>query len=568
MASFSRMYPRTVLFPALGVLLGIALGCDPGGGDDPTSGGPGTTGSTDPSGASSTSSASAEETTDPGTSGDGSSGDESTGGIEPPPGYNVGRELYEGSEAMLVHEDAGYGLTLDYGVMSSDISGDGSTVWVALYNEYAPSGPDYKVYSMNVDGTDVQESSLVRPDDAPYAPQLFRVRTTDDGETAILTQYTYDSLGNVVAQFERASRGGAFSVLTTSNGEVEGLGLADSVLTEVTAEGDAIVFRTGRNLWRADEAGGWVPFVIGQVEALTWNGADLPGNSVFRGLDITDNGGEFASMVDLTSSDSAVIVGTSVATTAIEAVEEGGIASFYDSAEIDGAGEVVTYSHPNPVQTWVGEQGGVHEEIAAPVGTINNADLADDGQMFHAVVASPTQAPFWQDVGGNERTASMSSAYIFFGSVPTIYGRLSHDGSVFLTPTWGLIAVQRGVTAYGAGVDYVFWRFDDEGDLVVRAVVTASDEIKYVTVHPLLERYLRPSQLWAFEQDPTYLARNGVTLEPLEGEPNTYEGIIDVNPDATEPLDERFSFRVTVQQGPAGDDAVTSTGFKDFDLFL
>ena len=452
--------------------------------------------------------------------------------------------------------------------MSSDISGDGTAVWVALYNEYAPDGPDYRVYSMNVDGTDVQESSLVRPDDAPYAPQLFRVRTTDDGETAILTQYTYDSLGNVVAQFERASRGGAFSVLTTSDGETEGLGLADSVLTEVTADGDAIVFRTGRNLWRANESDGWVPFVIAQVEALTWNGEDLPGNSVFRGLDITDNGGEFTSVVDLGNSDSAVIVGTSIASTAFEAVEEGDIASFYSTPEIDGAGEVVTYAHSNPMQTWVGEQGGTHDEIAAPVGTINNADLADDGQIFHAVVVTPTQAPFWQAVGSNERTASMSSAYTFFGSVPTIYGRLSHDGSVFLTPTWGLIAVQRGVTAYGAGVDHVFWRFDEEGNLVVRAVVDASDEIKYITVHPLLDRYLRPSQQWDYDQDPTYIARTGLYLEPVEGEPNTYEVVMDLNPDATEPLDERYSFRVTVQQGPAGDDTVTSTGFKDFDLFL
>lgn len=483
--------------------------------------------------------------------------------IAPPEGYTTGRVLYRGSEAMLFHETDALGFALDgYGVMSSSLSGDGQVVWLALYNEFAAGGPDYKIFSMNVDGTNVEEASFVRPADAPYFPQGFRVRTTDDGELAVLTQYTYDSNSNVVAQISRASRGGTFSVITTSNGEVEGLGLADSVHTEVTADGSAVLFSTGRNLWRANEADAWVPFTVFRIEDLSWNGNALPGNAIFRGLDITDNGGEFATRVNLTANETAILVGTGIGATAFEATSEG---TFYQTAEIDSLGETVTYSHPNPAQSWLGPKGGTHDEITAPVGTITNVDLADGGQVFHAVAVPSKPIPFFGTVGSDDRVASLSQQWSIFGSVPAIAGQLSNDGNVFVTPTWGLIAVHRDRVVYGAHVDAVFWRFDDAGDLVIRAQVRTEQEAIVVNAVPLYDRYIRPSFLYEFAEDPTYTYRNGLELTELEDEPGTFEGTMTINPDATVPLDERYSFRVMVGQGPAGE--VVSTGFVDFDLF-
>lgn len=562
-----------VCTPALLLTLS-AIGCDSGGdggsdetdtdasGTSPSTSGtnPSTTNPTEPTGPGSTS----DDATTDDTVADASS---SSGGIEPPPGYSVGRELFRGSEAMLYNEYAALGLSMEgYPVMSLDLSGDGNTLWVAVYNEYADAGPDYRVYSMDTGGTNVEESAVVRPDDAPYAPQLFRVRTTESGEVGILTQYTYDSMDRVVAQIERASRGGAFAVLTQSDGATEALGLAETVSTEVTDSGDAVIFETGRNIWRANESDGWAPFVIAQVDNLTWEGEALPGNSVFNGLSLSDNGGEFATYVDLSASEAAIIVGTGINSTSIEAVADARTTDFYASAELDNAGETITYS--NPSSTWVGEQGGSHDLTEVPLGTVQNADLAGDGQTFHASIISPNINPFWQDIESGQRTISMSPTWLYYMGPSAVNGAVSDDGTVLVSAIKdGVIAVHRGTEAYGASVDHVFWRFDEEGSLVVRAVVSSADEVKNVVVNPLWERWLRPSMLFEFEEDPTYTYRNGLNLEPVEGEPDTWEGVMPLNADATNELDERYSFRVTVQQGPAGNADVTSTGFMDFDLF-
>lgn len=482
-----------------------------------------------------------------------------------PEGYTTGRILYRGSEAKLFDEvDAeSHALALDgYGIMSFSLSGDGQVVWLALYNEFAPGGPDYKVFSMNVDGSNVEEASFVRPADAPYFPTGFRVRTTDDGELAVLTQYTYDSNDNVVAEISRASRGGSFSVLTTSNGEVEGLGLAESVSTEVTADGSAVLFTTGRIIWRANESDGWVPFEIYRIDDLSWNGEDVPGNAVMRGLDITDNGGEFATRANISTSETAIIVGTGIGATAFEATAD---RDFYPTAEIDGAGEVVTYSHSNPRGSWLGPKGGTHDEITAPAGSITNIDLADGGQVFHATAIPTKPIPFFGFVGSDERVASLSQQWSIFGMISSLSGQLDNAGNVFVTSNSGLIAVHRDRVAYGAHVDAVFWRFDEEGNLVIRAQVRGEQEVVYVSAMPLFERYIRPSFLYGSGEDPTYLYRNGIELVAVEDEPNTYEATFPIDTDATEPLDERFSFRVLVGQGTAGE--VTSTGFVDFDLF-
>ncbi len=554
-------------------ILALATGCDSGGGgSDTTDTDPGTSGPTSNTSPSTTNTPT-EPTTQGSTTDDSTTDDtvadasSSSGGIEVPPGYTVGRELFRGSEAMLYNEYAALGLSMEgYPVMSLDLSGDGSTLWVAVYNEYADPGPDYRVYSMDITGGNVQESSLVRPEDAPYAPQLFRVRTTESGEVGILTQYTYDTMDRVVAQIERASRGGGFSVLTQSDGATEALGLAETVYTEVTASGDAVIFETGRNIWRANESDGWTPFVIAQVENLSWNGEALPGNSVFNGLSLTDNGGEFATYVDLSANEAAIIVGTGINSTSIEAVADARMQDFYATAELDNAGEMITYS--NPSQTWVGEQGGTHQATEVPLGTIQNSDLSGDGQTFHAAIISPNINPFWQDIESGQRTLSMTPTWLYYMGPSAVNAVVSDDGTVLVSAIKdGVVAVHRGVEAYGASVDHVFWRFDDEGSLVVRAVITSAEEVKDVVVNPLWERWIKPSLLFEYEEDPTYTYRNGLYLEPVEGEPNTWEGVMPLNADASNELDERYSFRVTVQQGPAGNDDVTSTGFMDFDLF-
>ncbi len=480
--------------------------------------------------------------------------------IPVPDGYTATQTLRHGSEAKLIGEP---GLALDlpgYRIISATLSGDGQVAWFSVQYDWADEGDKYRVFSMRTDGTQLHESELVRPSDAPYHPGGFIVRTSGDGEVALLTQYTYDSEDRVVAQFSLATRGEDFQVVGTSNGEAESLGLAQSVNTELTDAGDAVVFTTGQRLWRADAASGWVPFEIDNTQNLTWDGEPPPWNSNFESLDVNISGGEWISHIWLNGDDHAVVTGTSVATYGIEDVSE---ADVYHGVQMDDAGEVVAWTAV-PHTSYIGEQGGVHRQIEVPVGEVWNVALADGGEVFHGSArTAQTVMPFFERVDGSGREASLTPTWTTYGTVPAPVGQLSDDGQVFVTRTPAPLIHHRDAEVFGAGVDAVFWK--EEGDeVVIRAVVHHEDELVSVVAHPVLDDWMPPRAQYGYDEDPTNLIRLGLHLLPIEDEPGHYEGRFTPRAEASLPFDNRYSFRVVVNQGADG--TALSNGYLDVRL--
>lgn len=481
--------------------------------------------------------------------------------IPAPPGYSDTRYLRRGSEARLLGEP-GLLLDLPHTVTSVALSGDGQVAWLTAQYDWAPEGEKYRVFSMRTDGTELHESELVRPADAPYFPGGFVVKTSGDGEVAMLTQYTKDDEDRVVAEFSLASRGGDFQAVGTSQGHVESLGLAQTVWAELTDAGDAIVFTTGKYLWRADAASGWVPFEIDHQDNLQWDGEPPPWNSNFGSLDLNHSGGEWISHVWLGDDDHALVTGTSVATYGIEDVFD---AEIYGGVSLDDAGETLAFTVV-PYTSYVGEQGGAHRLVEVPVGQVRNVDLADGGEVFHgaATTTNGNLMPFFENVDGTNRVASLTPTWTTFGSVSTPHGQLSDDGQVFLTQAPGPLVHHRSPDVFGAGVDAVFTRVGDEGEVFLRAVVHARDEITSVTAFPLVDDWMPPRMQYGYDEDPLHLIRFGLELLAVEGEPGHFEGSFTPRAEASLPFDERYSFRVTVNQGQGS--TPLSNGYLDVAL--
>ncbi len=79
----------------------------------------------------------------------------------------------------------------------------------------------------------------------------------------------------------------------------------------------------------------------------------------------------------------------------------------------------------------------------------------------------------------------------------------------------------------------------------------SGDEIKNVVLRPLKDRYVDPSVFVPAAENPLFFARQGQTLNALDGEPGAYEAVLDLDGKRSF-IDGSYSLRVAVQSGPVG----------------
>jgi hypothetical protein len=370
-------------------------------------------------------------------------------------------------------------------------------------------------------------------------------------------------------------------VMDTENPAMDGapsFGNAQFLHPAATDDGLSLIFVHREQVWRLNQADGWVPFSIGERDDIMWNGASATG--IFSGLDITATGGQWTSSLVLTedgNAERAVVTGTPPNVVTLEAVWEAPVtASAW--VHIDDLGETVAYAHSGPgfgeAKAFVGEQSGTVREILVDADYPTEVTLSDDGEVVHVVNAVAGMGDCLTSffVGADDGAGRvMAHSGTFDDCLRT--PQLSDDGSVYAARVdiggnlyvAGALLGHRNIVPDGApeASDIAFGR-DEEGDLLVRARASAggNDVVKSVRVLPLYQRYVRPAAVLEQAEDPTYGWRTGQELMAVENSAGLYETTLGLG-GLGDLLDEDFSVRLVVTSGPA-ESAANQASFYDF----
>ncbi len=499
-----------------------------------------------------------------------------------PPGYTRAVTLYHGSEALLVGGDGSSGDSPGaaiqregYAATSFAVSDDGATIWVTIRNEFVAPEDQWEVWSVRADGSDPQRSPMTFESPGSY-PAGVAVRTNETGTVAIVTAphaVGAPGLPDRGYTFKIASdRGAPFSKIASTDDMMPApsLGLAQPIYPKMTEDGQSLLFNTGPSIWRMSQSGGWVPFEVGRKADLRFNGNAPPSNVRFQDLDISANGGQWMTTIEFrdTETHEVVLTGMSIPSTTFEAVETDKFP--LGRVQIDDAGETVAYTYGGPslgdVRSYVGEQGGVVREILTDLDGVADVALSGNGQLIHCLnkpssFATVHTSFFENAQSGAGRVKAHSN---FFGGRGISGGEMDDAGSVMAalvdidtSPLFfgGLWVVHPQVSIAGSpDITSVSYRYDDTDDsLVVRVTVepASGDEVKNVVLRPLKDRYVDPSVFVPAAENPFFFARQGQTLNALDGEPGAYEAVLDLDGKRSF-IDGSYSLRVAVQSGPAG----------------
>ena len=457
--------------------------------------------------------------------------------------------LYVGSELLFVGSPTTPGVGYDISLPFADtvdlaLSGDGSAVWFLVLDFAFGADPTtrYQVFSMRTDGSDVRQSGLFLADGGIVADLL----TTEGGEAGVLDlRYVAAVPGPFPPtehRFMRAARGNAFGInldtFDVDDPDLGPFGAAESIHPNLTDDGEALYFAQEPFIWKTPLNPGMNPFQVGEAEKISFGTLDLLNG--FDLLDITGNGGEWITTLEFDREGpdemQLVVTGMSIPVTSIENAFVG--ARNPTPPQIDDAGEVVTFCEGVIFEQTcvVGNQGGVQRTIVVPIGEPRFVGLADGGGVFYAPLAEAGSATTYGDmlesVDGGARVAATSG--FFSGAFEGSFA-ISDDGRVLAAtvpvPGTGIegLAVAfpgRAVLPDLPRIEDIRYRYDESGNLVVRARVTSPDGFWTITARPLYDRIIDPVYVFDQEVNPFYFVRFGRPLFPVPGEPDTFEATL------------------------------------------
>ena len=442
----------------------------------------------------------------------------------------------------------GFQLPEGFGISDFSLSGDGSTVWMTLYNEFASGGPQaqWQVWSLLTGGSGAVRHTIALPEDG--ASDL-DVSTSEHGDVAYLAA-SYSVLAPGFAdrefRFYRASRTGSgsasavFDTATLPTDEPD-FGLGVPTWLRATDDGQAFLWNAGEFISRHDAGMAHTRTVLARRSDIAYNGEELPVG--FSGLDISGNGGVWTTATGVRDPkpnapdniSAAVITQTGPTSVTIEAIED-----TIDSTTLNVSDDARTVAYCRgglgTGSCWVGDQGGLQRAIRAPLDQISTVALADGGGVLYAVNSRSGTATVHTGVLENrDGTVRVRAASRIFVNDAAGFVQLSDGGELLAAPIdvvltdyastnglW-LLAPEAPPSGGDPTISNVRYGYDGNGDLVLEADISAADGIGQALVHPLKDRIIDPVLVVPEAENPFYSIRFSFGgLAPVAGKPDTY----------------------------------------------
>ena len=478
---------------------------------------------------------------------------------QPPAGFKFASIAHSGTEELLVgpseYMDSSVAFFLEhpFNVGGFALSGDGQKVWFLTYWHWS-AGPDTpndwaRVYSMNIDGSDLQCSNISLDDAYPGWKSPFRgLATNYDGSDAVVelavvyNPGTFSEYG--ASRFFHCTPGGSAAlVYDTTDNPPEGSGGRGLRLND---DATKFFWINASNLWAVDLTAPGAATQIATVDHLNFYGPwDPVTGGEFNSFDIDGAGTKWMINIRFWDNDTqsarwelASGVGELPQTLqGITLAREGVIAPYFCMTD-DGstvAYECTQGGHWNYVQ---GPGGTVDLTATGPVhtGATEGVRLSDNGNIAFFTYASDgtIDGANWSSVLYNLETKArhMVGTGYFYGSITGF--QLSDDGGV-LAGIFGCcrseplnhIWVWRDGVGARTGfptISEVVYRFDDEVDaLIVRVKATGANGLDRLFTHTHINGVV-PNGFYPADQSP--LHGENEYFAAVEGETDTYERII------------------------------------------
>lgn len=473
---------------------------------------------------------------------------------ETPTGFTAATITYSASEELLagptVDASVGFNLEHPFNVGGLALSGDGQKVWFWAYWHWSGTPPaDFiRIYSMNIDGSDLEQTSLPMAD----ASRGWAIATNVDGSVAVfelgvtINPDTFSQKDG--SRFFLCTPGGAASELYDTvdkppSGSAGQLRLNDS--------GTTFYWRDMYNLWSVDVNFPGQENQLVTVDHLNFFGPwDPVTGGVINYFDIDATGGTWMTNVRFWDNDTQtaryeLVYGSGALPEdmhGISKAEPGAIADIFNLAD-DGL--TVAYQCTDGGDScYVQGPGGTTDLTATGLSsTVATTDvrLSDDGStawfayVSDVAIDGTTYSGVLLDLAtGTRRLAGPA----FSGSLDSWYSQISDDGSVVagkwgccrsepLTHVWVWRDGVSGLPGFPA-ISNISYRYDSESDALIVRVKASSPNgferlVTYAHKNGVLVGGFIPS-----DQSPLH-SEYASYFTAVEGSSDEYERVIYLN---------------------------------------
>ncbi len=480
---------------------------------------------------------------------------------QPPAGFKLATVAHSGTEELLVgpsdYIDSSVAFRLEhpFNLGGYALSGDGQKVWFWTYWHWS-AGPDMpndwaRVYSMNIDGSNLQRSDISL-DDAygGWNSPFYGIATDYDGSDAIIELHVVYNPGTFseygASRFFHCTPGApADMVYDTTDNPPTGSGGRGLRLNDNATK---FFWINASNLWAVDLASPAAATQICTVDHLNFYGPwDPVTGGEFASFDIDAAGTTWMINIrfwdnDTQSSRWELASGVGElpdSTQGITLAREGLVAPYF--CMTDDASMVAYHSQAGGNWCYVQGPGGTADLTAdGPPHTKATYDvrLSDNGKI----------AWFWYEANGDlgpggatvlydldTKTRRMAGTNYFYGS--STGHQLSDDGSVVAAvfhccrsePLNHVYVLRDGVGARAGfpAISEIAYRFDDDSDaLIVRIKATGENGLDRLFTMTHING-ISPAGFYAAEESP--LHGENEHFAAVEGETDVYERVIYLN---------------------------------------
>jgi hypothetical protein len=503
-------------------------------------------------------------------------------------GFTAATIIHRGSEQVIAGPDvdpsvstvtpAGYGVG---GYKRTALSGDDSTVWFALHDQFpdVEGDPQTQLWRVNIDGSGGQRSMLPLDD----IRQGISVETDETGSVCYADN---NREGRMYRATPGAAATTAFNYFTDAEGFVFGDVRGEFKITD---DGSAMVYRSfvDTRFFSVDlSAAPYVPEEMANSTSLVYLGVNA--RFMWWNIDFAGDGSRWFSVVEHWSSSwdpnsqAVMRVGSSLgagATPAVHAVFAGDLMTGQD-LNITDDGSTIAYcllsgtaGLDDPNECIVEAVDG-SSSMAVGDGrtTVGELLLADDGSrvFYRTTNCCSGGTGIFEDLVTGERVASGTQVFGLGWSEM----RLSDDGNTLVGPSpFGVYVLRDGVDSLPnfPSIENISYRFATEGEdckIVVRVTASSPRGIERIFVRPYIDG-VDPTVFVPGPENPLFADRSGggvnlsTTFTPVEGLENVWERDVRLTNDANECVSDLltsdYRLRVIVR-----DSNLTMAVFQDF----
>ncbi len=494
-------------------------------------------------------------------------------------GFTPATILRGGAEHLILGPEADPNLSLQtpegyapgpFGTKSFALSGDGTKVWVALYDQFpnVEGDPQTQLWSVNTDGTGGVRSSLPAED----LRSGMHVTTNIDGSVVVADNPQ-------TTTFYRATPGTGVSELYNYSG----IGDARGAM-RISDDASQLIYVNFSlsNIAVADISGGTpTPQVVTTTASLVTNG--LGGSATIFELDITSSANQW--MVGTRTFDSDVnrnrwpiFIGNGLSGPTISMVTTERDDLAFSRFNMTDDGQTIAYCRATEHNGLIGRcyiqsiGSAARTEIVDEVENLGNLSLSDDGSKAYMStgVGHGGGQGFIYGVATGERYTGGSQWFADSASPDFTAVEWSDDGRLLMAAvTRGIYVLHDGSVPAGfPTIDRILYRMNDEDcSMTVRVEVNAPLGIERIFTLPFYQGLAASRGVIPGAENPLFRDRSGGGVNKstifTETETGVWERQIfltnDVGDCASSLLSSDFSIRIVLVE-----DTTTRTVFQDF----